>query len=94
MALFKTYISPSGQIVGWRWHRVPVILWLMAGGTWVSAGLAVGWAGYLLTQTRAVREASDFNLTVFLFLLCVFGGSVFGLAIYLLAQPEEPGDHD
>ncbi len=91
MPLFKTYVSASGRVLYWRWSRVPVILWLMLFGTWVSAALSIGWVGYLLTQSRAVRDASDFNLSVFLFLLCAFGGSVFGLGVYLLARPEEPG---
>jgi hypothetical protein len=92
MTLFKTYVSPAGRVLSWRWARVPVVLWLMLVGTWVSAGLSLGWIGYLLTQTRAVREASDFNLAVFLLLLCAFGGSVFGLGVWLLAKPEEPGE--
>jgi hypothetical protein len=91
-SLFKTYVTVDGRVVSWRWARVPVVLWLMLVGTWLSAGLSLGRAVYLMTQPVAVRDASDFNLTVFLFLLCVAGGAVFGLVVYLLAKPEEPGN--
>jgi hypothetical protein len=94
MALFKTYIAADGRVLAWRWSRVPVVLWLMLFGTWAAAGLSLGWVMYLLTQTRAVREASDFNVAVFLIFLCAVGGSVFTLGVWLLAKPEDPDDYD
>lgn len=88
----KTYITADGRLVGWRWARVPVILWLMVTGCVLSALTLVGRVGYLLAQSGPIRPDDDFNLTVFLLLLSGAGASVFSLVIYLLARPEEATD--
>lgn len=86
----KTYVTPDGRIVSWRWFRVPAVLWLIVIGSTLTALALVGRIGYLLARTGPILPGDDFNLTVFTLLLSSAGALVFSLVIYLLAKPEEP----
>ncbi|RYF75765.1 MAG: hypothetical protein EOO39_06475 [Cytophagaceae bacterium] len=86
----KTYVTPDGRVVSWRWFRVPAVLWLIVIGSALTALALVGRIGYLLARTGPILPSDDFNLTVFTFLLSSAGALVFSLVIYLLAKPEEP----
>lgn len=84
-----TYLTPRGRIISWRWRRIPAILWLMLIGTVLSGLAALGRLVYLLARRGPIQSEDDFNLTVFLFLLCLIGAAVFSLVAYLLARPAE-----
>ncbi|MEZ0487775.1 hypothetical protein [Fibrella aquatica] len=86
----KTYVTPDGRIVSWRWFRVPAVLWLIVVGSILTALTLVVRIGYLLARQGPIQPGDDFNLTVFTFLLSGAGALVFSLVIYLLAKPEEP----
>lgn len=86
----KTYVTPDGRVVSWRWFRVPAVLWLIVVGSTLTALTLVGRIGYLLARRGPIQPGDDFNLTVFTFLLSSAGALVFSLVIYLLAKPEEP----
>ncbi|WP_375444289.1 hypothetical protein [uncultured Fibrella sp.] len=86
----KTYVTPDGRVVSWRWFRVPAVLWLIVVGSTLTAVTLVARIGYLLARTGPILPGDDFNLTVFTFLLSSAGALVFSLVIYLLAKPEEP----
>ncbi|MBO0952239.1 hypothetical protein [Fibrella forsythiae] len=86
----KTYVTPDGRVVSWRWFRVPAVLWLIVVGSTLTALVLIGRIGYLLARTGPILPGDDFNLTVFTFLLSGAGALVFSLVIYLLAKPEEP----
>ena len=88
--LTKTYVTPDGRVVNWRWFRVPAVLWLIVIGSSLTALVLVGRIGYLLARTGPIQPGDDFNLTVFTFLLSAAGAVVFSLVIYMLAKPEEP----
>ncbi|HEX9956244.1 MAG TPA: hypothetical protein VGA96_03275 [Fibrella sp.] len=88
--LTKTYVTPDGRVVNWRWFRVPAVLWLIVIGSSLTALVLVGRIGYLLARTGPIQPGDDFNLTVFTFLLSGAGALVFSLVIYMLAKPEEP----
>ncbi|CCH02281.1 hypothetical protein FAES_4281 [Fibrella aestuarina BUZ 2] len=86
----KTYVTPDGRVVGWRWKRVPVILWLIVVGCTLSALTLMGRVGYLLARRGPIQPSDDFNLTVFTLLLAGGGALAFSLVVYLLARPEQP----
>lgn len=86
----KTYVTPDGRVVSWRWFRVPAVLWLMVTGSALTALALVGRIGFLLARRGPIQPGDDFNLTVFVFLLSGLGALVFSLVIYLLARPEQP----
>ena len=88
--LTKTYVTPDGRVVNWRWFRVPAVLWLIVIGSSLTALVLVGRLGYLLARRGPIQPGDDFNLTVFTFLLSGAGALVFSLVIYMLAKPEEP----
>ena len=90
--LSKTYLTADGRIVGYRWRRVPVVLWLMLGGSLLTAFALLIQIGLLLVRREPLRPEDDFNVMVFTLLLCLVAGSVFSLGIYLLVRPEEVGD--
>lgn len=91
-SLSKTYLTADGRVVRYRWHRVPVVLWLMVVGSAVTALALLVQIGLLLVRREPLRPEDDFNVTVFTMLLCLVASSVFGLGIYLLVRPEEAGD--
>jgi predicted small integral membrane protein len=86
----KTYVTPDGRVVSWRWYRVPAVLWLIVVGSTITALILVGRVGYLLARQGPIQPGDDLNLTVFTLLLSGAGALVFSLVIYLLARPEEP----
>ncbi|MEZ0540962.1 hypothetical protein [Fibrella arboris] len=86
----KTYVTPDGRVVSWRWFRVPAVLWLIVAGSTLTALALLGRIGYLLARQGPVLPGDDFNLTVFTLLLSGTGALVFSLVIYLLARPEQP----
>jgi predicted small integral membrane protein len=86
----KTYVTPDGRVVSWRWFRVPAVLWLIVVGSTITALILVGRIGYLLARRGPIQPGDDLNLTVFTLLLSSVGALVFSLVIYLLAKPEEP----
>ncbi len=86
----KTYVTPDGRVIGWRWFRVPAVLWLIVVGSTITALILIGRIGYLLARQGPIQPGDDLNLTVFTFLLSGAGALVFSLVIYLLAKPEEP----
>lgn len=88
----KTYVTPDGRVVGWRWKRVPVVLWLMLVGSALTSLVLMARIGYLLARRGPIEPGDDFNLTVFTFLLSSGGVLVFSLVVYLLARPEQPED--
>lgn len=90
--LSKTYLTADGRIVSYRWYRVPVVLWLMLVGSLVTAIALLGQIGLLLIRREPLRPEDDFNVTVFVMLLCLVASAVFSLGVYLLVRPEEAGD--
>lgn len=86
----RTYVTPDGRVVSWRWFRVPAVLWIMVVGSTLTALALVGRIGYLLARRGPILPGDDFSLTVFTFLLSGAGALVFSLVIYMLARPEEP----
>jgi hypothetical protein len=86
----NTYVTPDGRVVGWRWKRVPVVLWLIVVGSALTAITLLIRIGYLLARSGPIQPDDDFNLTVFTFLLSGLGSLVFSLVVYLLARPEQP----
>ena len=88
----KTYVTPDGRIVSWRWYRVPAVLWLIVVGSSLTALVLVGRVGYLLARRGPILPGDDFNLTVFTLLLSGGGAVVFSIVMYLLARPEQPED--
>lgn len=88
----KTYVTPDGRIVGWRWKRVPSILWLIVVGSLLTSLALIGRIGYLLARPGPIQPGDDLNLTVFTLLLSGGGVLVFSLVVYLLARPEQPDD--
>ena len=86
----RTYVSPDGRVVAWRWYRVPVVLWLIVFGATTTALILMGRIGYLLARTGPILPADDLNLTVFTLLLSGAGAAVFTIVVYMLARPEEP----
>ena len=86
----KTYVTPDGRVVGWRWYRVPAVLWLIVIGSGLVALVLVVRVGYLLARRGPILPGDDFNLTVFTLLLSGAGAVVFSLVMYLLARPEQP----
>jgi hypothetical protein len=86
----KTYVTPDGRIVSWRWKRVPVVLWLIVVGSALTAVALLIRIGYLLARSGPIRPDDDFNLTVFTFLLSGIGALVFSVVVYVLARPEQP----
>lgn len=86
----KTYVTPDGRVVSWRWFRVPAVLWLIVVGSTITALALVGRIGYLLARQGPIQPGDDLNLTVFTLLLSGAGALVFSLVIYMLARPEEP----
>lgn len=91
-SLSKTYLTADGRVVSYRWRRVPVVLWLMLGGSLVTAMALLVQIGLLLIRREPLRPEDDFNVTLFTMLLCLVASSVFGLGVYLLVRPEEAGD--
>ncbi len=90
--LSSTYLTADGRVVTYRWHRVPVVLWLMLVGSFVVATALLVQVALLLTREEPLRPEDDFNVIVFTMLLCLVASSVFGLGVYLLVRPEEAGD--
>ena len=86
----KTYVSPDGRVVGWRWFRVPAVLWLIVVGSTLTSLALLGRVGYLLARQGPIQPGDDFNLTVFTLLLSGAGAVVFSFVIFMLARPEEP----
>ncbi|MBC8155827.1 MAG: hypothetical protein H7Z72_23305 [Bacteroidetes bacterium] len=90
--LSKTYLTADGRVVSYRWHRVPVVLWLMLVGSILTAFALFVQIALLLVRREPLRPEDDFNVTVFTLILCVVASAVFGLGVYLLVRPEEAGD--
>lgn len=90
--LSKTYLTADGRIVRYRWHRVPVVLWLMLVGSLITAVALMVQIVLLLIRREPLRPEDDFNVTVFTLVLCLVASSVFSLGVYLLVRPEEAGD--
>lgn len=88
----KSYVTPDGRVVSWRWKRVPAVLWLIVIGSSLTSLALIGRIGYLLARRGPIQPADDFNLTVFTLLLSGAGVLVFSLVVYLLARPEQPED--
>lgn len=88
----KTYLTADGQVVSYRWHRVPVVLWLMLTGSLITAFALFIQIALLLIRREPLRPEDDFNVTIFTMLLCLVASSVFSLGIYLLVRPEEAGE--
>ena len=86
----NTYVSPDGRVVGWRWFRVPAVLWLIVVGSTLTSLALMGRVGYLLARSGPIQPTDDFNLTVFTLLLSGAGAVVFSFVIFMLARPEEP----
>lgn len=91
-SLSSTYLTANGRVVTYRWHRVPVVLWLMLVGSFITAVALFVQIALLLIRKEPLRPEDDFNVTVFTMLLCLVASSVFGLGVYLLVRPEEAGD--
>ncbi|MBO0934436.1 hypothetical protein [Fibrella aquatilis] len=86
----NTYVSPDGRVVGWRWFRVPAVLWLIVVGSALTAIALMIRVGYLLARRGSIQPGDDFNLTVFVLLLSGAGALVFSFVVFMLARPEEP----
>ncbi len=91
-SISKTYLTADGRVVGYRWYRVPVVLWLMLTGSIITVFALFIQIILLLIRQEPLRPEDDFNVMVFTMLLCLVASSVFGLGIYLLVRPEEAGE--
>ena len=90
--LSKTYLTADGRVVSYRWHRVPVVLWLMLAGALITAFALFIQIAQLLIRREPLRPEDDFNVMIFTLILCLVASSVFSLGVYLLVRPEEAGE--